>query len=95
MAEPKQEKEQAPKEGEIVQESEPTKKRKGPFFWLALIGCGCLILVSCILVGVALLCLTSDEFSEAFKESLEEQGYCEELEKEGIDPADDPFGVCD
>jgi len=69
--------------------SKDAKKKKGPLFWLAAGCCGCLVILACIAGGIAVLCLTSDSFKESFEES-----YCENLEKEGIDPSEDPFGIC-
>lgn len=84
--------EQTPKEAEVVETATAkpaAKKGKSPFFWLALVGCGCLILISCILGGIAIMCFTSDEFKTEFEKS-----YCQSLEDQNIDPDEDPFGIC-
>jgi len=73
-----------------AQTVQTSPKKRGPFFWIAIVGCGCLILLGCILGGIGLLCVTSEDFKEGFKE-----GYCEEMEKQNLDPEEDPFGICD
>lgn len=80
------------KEKKAPEEKPATTKKsgKGLLFWLALVGCGCLILVGCALGGITLMCVTSDEFQEEFEKS-----YCDSLEEEGIEPEEDPFGICD
>lgn len=72
-----------------TQSASTPKKGKSPLVWIAITGCGCFILLGCVLGGIGFMCVTSDEFKESFKES-----YCESLEEQGIDPEDDPFGIC-
>jgi hypothetical protein len=77
-------------EQQVQTQAATTKKGKNPLVWIALIGCGCLVLIGCLLAGIGVMCATSDEFKTEFKRS-----YCEQLEEQGMDPSEDPFGICD
>ena len=88
MAEPQQEQATQPQAQPTVVTVEK-KGGKGICFWLGLIGCGCLLLFGCVLGGLGILCVTSDDFKEEFEKS-----YCESLEEQGVDPAEDPLGIC-
>lgn len=74
-----------------AQSDPPAKQKKGrsPLFWVGITCAGCLVLLTCIVCGISILCFTSEDFKETFTES-----YCESLEEEGIDPDEDPFGIC-
>lgn len=82
MAEPAQE--QAQTEQPVT--AQPEKKKKSPLFWIAVTGCGCLLLLGCISSVLGYLCVTSDEFREE---------YCNQLEEQGMSRDEDPFGLCD
>lgn len=74
-------------EGEIVSQELDSKNRKGPLFWIALTGLGCLLLLCCACSVFTGLMVTSEDFQEDFKED-----YCEEIETDNIE---DPFGWCE
>lgn len=71
-------------EAEVVQQ--PEKKKKGPLFWVSIIGCGCLLLLCCGCSAAFALIATSEDFQDQYCDTWEEQGY--DLDQE-------PFGFCD
>ncbi|MDD3647407.1 MAG: hypothetical protein PHS44_02800 [Candidatus Dojkabacteria bacterium] len=79
---------------EITTPTEPRKK-KSPWLWIAGIGCVCLLVLGCICSACAVLSMTSESFATSWKDEMKKQGYCDELEKQNIDPSEDPFGICD
>ncbi|MBU0976233.1 MAG: hypothetical protein ABIE03_05870 [Patescibacteria group bacterium] len=71
------------------------KKKKSPWIWIAGLGCGCLLILGCICSACVVLSLASESFANSWKDEMKKQGYCEELEKQNIDPNEDPLGICE
>lgn len=65
------------------------QKKGGAMKWILLTCGGCLLLLCCMSSITGLLCATSEDFKQGF-----EEGYCQGLEDEGLDPSEDPFGIC-
>ena len=82
---------QAKTEPASTQAPAPVKEKKGGAMkWVLLLLGGCFLLTCCISSVIGILCVSSADFKDGFTE-----GYCDELQNEGIDPSEDPFGLCE